>query len=370
MMVDDLARPRIRRREASSPISDPLVSDPLIIDSLITDPLITVSMIAAIRSPSHRHRLLASPWVDYRQYDRPARSSSDARHQHLTGLATTRRNSDSPSCDRTNVTSHRAPGKVRAHEVSEISFKGHQKQEEMSDQKQEQHSESNFLTQFPRGQLKWFFSILAITAAFTVWLLTKDAKGSEIASILSLATTIVSTALTFLMFLYQNTSKGNRKGIPPGNPRRTSRLLVPLAAIVLGAGVPIYYWTEIHKPNSRVTDQMSVFNGKAMHDGGQATITIPGRPPQHDHLAIVLTLTNHADVGDCVRPAKLDITPIIDSTPVIDGRPEQLTSVRPGQEVRLDLSDVTRQAAVLVTLDTPDPSCRVELRVSQAVLYN
>lgn len=248
--------------------------------------------------------------------------------------------------------------------MSEIHFNGHQKQEEMAGPEREEHGKSNSGVQFLCRQSVWVIPTLVGASALTWWLFSKGSKGSEISSILSPLLAIVSIASSLLMFLYENTPKGDRSGVPPINLRRTLRLSALLAGIILGAGGPVFYWTVIHKQDSPVTDQVSVSDGQGMHDGEQATIQIPGRPPQRDHLAIVLTLTNPAEVGDCVRPARLDITS------VIDGRQRQLESVRPDQEIRLDLSEVTHSAAILVTLHTPDPACAVDLRVGQAVLYN
>ncbi|MGH3939039.1 MAG: hypothetical protein ACRDTG_10480 [Pseudonocardiaceae bacterium] len=206
---------------------------------------------------------------------------------------------------------------------------------------------------------------LVATFALALWLLAKGSKGNEISGALSLPMTIVATAIGVLMFLYQNTPKGDKSGAPPRSLRRTLRLAALLTGIVMGTGGGVFYWTVIHKTDSPVTDQVSVTDGQGMRDGGQATIQIPGQPPQRRYLAIVLTLTNPAEVGDCVAPAQLNITP------VIDGQQQQPFSVRPGDEAKIDLTTVSHRASVLVTLHIPDQSlCRVDLGVSQAVLYN
>jgi hypothetical protein len=101
-----------------------------------------------------------------------------------------------------------------------------------------------------------------------------------------------------------------------------------------------------------------------MQNGRQATIQIPGTPPQRRHLSLIPTLTNPAKVGDCVMPAQLDI--ILMS----DGRAGQSVSLRAGHEVRLDLTGVTHQAKVIVTLHVQDISCTVDLGVGEAILYN
>jgi hypothetical protein len=56
---------------------------------------------------------------------------------------------------------------------------------------------------------------------------------------------------------------------------------------------------------------------------------------------------------------------------VIDGQQgPSVNDLRSGQEVQLNLTSVTRQTSVLVTLHVSDSSCTVNLDVSKAILYN
>ncbi|MGH8574071.1 MAG: hypothetical protein ACREX8_16080 [Gammaproteobacteria bacterium] len=138
-----------------------------------------------------------------------------------------------------------------------------------------------------------------------------------------------------------------------------------LTVIVLGVAGSMAYWTVSRKADIPVTDLAVVSDGQGMHDGGQATIQIPGEPPPRRRLALILTLTNLASVGDCVHPARLDIAPVIDGQrwPSVDG-------LRSGRETRLNFTGATRRTGVVVTLHMPDPSCAVDLNVDRAILYD
>ncbi|MGQ0775086.1 MAG: MFS transporter [Pseudonocardiales bacterium] len=138
-----------------------------------------------------------------------------------------------------------------------------------------------------------------------------------------------------------------------------------LTVIVLGVAGSMAYWTVSRKAHIPVTDLVMVSDGQGMRDGGQATIQIPGEPPPRRRLALILTLTNLARVGDCVNPARLDIAPVIDGQqwPSVDG-------LQSGRETRLNFTGATRRTDVVVTLHMPDPSCAVDLNVDRAILYD
>jgi hypothetical protein len=225
------------------------------------------------------------------------------------------------------------------------------------------HNELHPRARFLLKQLIWGIPLLVAACALAVWLLSMGAKGSVIAGTLGLPVGIVGLGIAVLSFLYQigeYTPPGGKNGASP----QRLRLVALVTGVVLGVGGGLFYWTVIHKTDIPVTDRVLVFSGEGMHDGEQATIQIPGLPPQRRHLAITPTLINPANVGDCVTPARLNLTP------VIDGQQREPISVRPGHEARLDLTGVTHQASVLVALYTPDTSCKIDLGVGQAVLYN
>lgn len=203
--------------------------------------------------------------------------------------------------------------------------------------------------------LIWFIPLTVTVFTLGLWLLAKGSKGNEIFGLLLVPMSIVT--LGIIVLLYQI----SRKIYTSVAPLRPAALLT---SIVLGLGCSLLYWTVIHKTDIPVTDRVVVSSGEGMQNGGQAAIQIPGTPPQRSHLALIPILTNFSKVGDCVNPAQLDVTT------VIDGQQRRSVRVRPGHEARLDLTSVTHQASVTVTLHVQDPSCTVDLSVGQAILYN
>jgi hypothetical protein len=221
------------------------------------------------------------------------------------------------------------------------------------------------------GQLSWFLALVVSAFILALWLVSKGSKGNEISGALSLPVSIVGLGITVLLFKIsrEKSEPDNNNGrevsaAPPESVRRRLRLAALVTAIGLGVGGGFFYWTVIHKADIPVTDRVVVSGGQGMQNDGRATIQIPGTPPQRSHLALIPTLTNHSPVGDCVNPAQLDITP------VIDGQHRPFLSLRSGDEARLDLTGVTHQASVIVALHEQDPFCMVDLDVDQAVLYN
>ncbi len=243
---------------------------------------------------------------------------------------------------------------------------GRQKDEGTDSQEQIECNESRPLIHFLRGQLSWLLPLLVAICALTVWLMAIGTKSRDIIPPLSLAMSVLGLVIAVLVFLYQidyPPAEDNNVS-PPRSLRWRLQLRALLITIVLGGSIGLFYWAVIHRPDIPVTDQVAVSSGQGMQDGGRATIHIPGEPPKRRNLAIIPNLINTASVGDCVKPAQLDLTP------VIDGQQRQSVKARPGHEARLDLAGAHHQASVLVTLHTPDLSCRVDLTVDQAVLYN
>jgi hypothetical protein len=77
----------------------------------------------------------------------------------------------------------------------------------------------------------------------------------------------------------------------------------------------------------------------------------------------LIKLTNLAGIGDCVSPARLDVTPVIDGQqwPSING-------LQSDHETRLKFTGATRQNGVVVTVHMPDSSCAVDLNVNKSIL--
>jgi hypothetical protein len=205
-----------------------------------------------------------------------------------------------------------------------------------------------------------------------IWLLAMGSKGVEISSDLgpSIGGLGIVAAVVLFAIGQPPPPPPPRGGNPPvASPRAASgsksRKLAALAtALILGVGGPVIYWQVIHKPDLPVTDVMKLIGGREMADGSEARLEVPGLPPSRRNLAITFSLENPAGLGDCIQPAKLKLIPILDGSA---GKP---VNAVPGTESRLSINGVTRTAIIDVSLVEPDPGCRVNLIVSDAVLFN
>lgn len=97
-----------------------------------------------------------------------------------------------------------------------------------------------------------------------------------------------------------------------------------------------------------------------------ATLRLPGSPPGRGHVTVVGRLTNQADTGSCVDPARIVVVP------EVDGIAGPATRVRSGEPAVVSIEDATRAAAVEITVDQvhDDPVCRVALQVTKVVLHH
>ncbi|RPF21573.1 hypothetical protein [Myceligenerans xiligouense] len=101
-------------------------------------------------------------------------------------------------------------------------------------------------------------------------------------------------------------------------------------------------------------------------DCAGATLRLPGDPPGRGHVTVVGHLTNQADTGSCVDPARIVVVP------EVDGIAGPATRVRSGEPAVVSIEDATRAAAVEITIDQvhDDPVCRVALQVTKVVLHH
>ena len=143
------------------------------------------------------------------------------------------------------------------------------------------------------------------------------------------------------------------------------RLGALVTTLVLAFSGGVVCWTVLNKPDVPITDRIAVAGGQGMRDRTSAIIEIPGTLPQRRHLALTLSLSNPATVGDCVHSARFDVSPVIDGQ-----QWPPITGVRAGRETRIDLIAITHQMSLILDLHVADPSCTVNLGVGKAVLYN
>lgn len=215
-------------------------------------------------------------------------------------------------------------------------------------------------------QLAWIVPSVAAAVALVAWLLTMGSKGSDISGPLSLLVAILTLIFGILTWLLQRSVDSDKIHDPALTGLKNKLrlvLIVALCLISLGAAT-FSFWRVFNKSDIQVTDLMVVSDGERMQDGEQATIPIPGDPPQRAKLSLIPTLTNPATVGDCVGSAQLQVEL------VVDGVPGLLLWSFPGEEINFDLEGVTHRADILITPQLQDSACRVDLAVINAVLHN
>lgn len=237
----------------------------------------------------------------------------------------------------------------------------------------EQRRNSVMMRTVRRGS--WIVPACAATGVLTILLLVMGAKGAEISQTLSLGVGIIGCLISVY---FQKT-----EAPLPSLQSWWYWLLsaVPLAILAVAVG----WWFFIHKPDENVTDlvQISVSNEAAgdqskakgdqpevIGDQSKVILTLPLENGSaagfvRDNLALTLRLVNTKTVGNCVTPATLDITPKLDGK---DG--DTVKGVRSGKEVLLPLEGSKRQVKAEIVVHLPDPSCTVNLTVSEAVLFN
>lgn len=207
----------------------------------------------------------------------------------------------------------------------------------------------------------WIIPACAATGVLTILLLVMGAKGAEISQTLSLGVGIIGC----LISVYFQKTEAPLPSLQPWWYWLLSA--VPLAILVVAVG----WWLFIHKPDENVTDLVQIPpSAQAVRDQSEVLVTLPvsngstasfGR----DNLALTLRLVNPEPVGNCVTPATLDITPILDGK-----HGDTVKGVSSEKEVLLPLDGAKRQISARVVVHLPDPSCSVNLTVSEAVLFN
>ncbi|MEU7531985.1 hypothetical protein AB0A74_40055 [Saccharothrix sp. NPDC042600] len=211
-------------------------------------------------------------------------------------------------------------------------------------------------------QLFWAAPLLVGVSCFVMWLLLLGNKGEGIADAVSLLVGTASLIVTVLGFQHSGTVRTTAvERIRKPLPRWVFAAVPALLGVLGGLG----FWLVVVKPDVPVTDLVELSNAEDMADGEQASFRVPGSPPERRYLFVTPTLVNHEKVGDCVGSARLTVTL------VRDGRKDAPLEDRlSGREIRLDLRGTAREARVLVELSMPDEACRVDLGVTEAVLYN
>lgn len=211
-----------------------------------------------------------------------------------------------------------------------------------------------------RSMLIWLVPSGVAVFALSVYLLSLGSKGNQISETLSLPVALAGFLLSVV--LERRTSRPE-----PGQPvqaQRRVRWLPVLITIGLGLGAAGAYWVLGDRATINVTGEMAAPPVGPLFNQGTLTLPVPGSPPKRSKLALTVSLTNPKATGNCVRPARLTLTPLVDD----ESRPP--VTAQSGVEVELSLAGATHEAKILVELSEPDPECSVVVTVDRALLFN
>jgi len=199
--------------------------------------------------------------------------------------------------------------------------------------------------------------ILIFAASMSPLLFLNLDKASQLASALALPLSVLLVALTTIPGV-----RSSRQPFPWG------RLLIigSVVAAVAGASGVVYAIVQNTKDIPVELSAASSGSGHWTH-GSSLLMSVPGTPPDRDHLTIAISLKNAQTTGNCERTAKLDLTPVLD-----DSHKTSVVDQLPGNEIELSLTGVKRKAEVLIALryGEGNQGCEVDLYVDKAVLHD
>ncbi|MEU8819519.1 hypothetical protein [Actinoplanes sp. NPDC048796] len=199
------------------------------------------------------------------------------------------------------------------------------------------------------------FLILAVAGVLS-WMLFAGPldKTSQWAGILSLSGGFWSAAIGYLP----------RVRVP-------WRKVAIIAAVVLVVAGGAMLANAYFQASRAIEMPRPSFDGRSAEDvWSQRTtgvLTLP--PPYREHARLTFVLQNtRPQAGDCVYPAALTLTPVIDG----QARPDDVRTTRSGQSVDIPLDGTESRAQVHTLLSYPDDgpvTCRVRVMITKAVLH-
>lgn len=237
------------------------------------------------------------------------------------------------------------------------------------------------------GVRRWWRAglVVIVAAAFTVFLLARGSRGSEIASVLAFMASILS-AVPILRDEWNRrrrtetdlaVSNGSDVGVKSARRPKILRNRWVLLVISIGLGVALagVYWFAGGQADLNITSDVGLSRDSNLADGARIELVDSDHdstnlfsPPQRDHLAVTFTLRNPSSTGYCDGQAEVRFYVAVDGAPVDPDRPGGIA--RSGDEVVLDLDEATLSVSVFGVLSMEDQECRVNLRLDRAMLYD
>ncbi|MEU0518394.1 hypothetical protein [Streptosporangium sp. NPDC006007] len=211
---------------------------------------------------------------------------------------------------------------------------------------------------FSPRELCWFIPIFVGTGLGGVVFLAHYSKNGVNEPLL-----LAGLAISFSIALFY------RPRAPRTTVERRSLWWMLSASAAIGVLLASTVWFILHKPDRSVTG-IAEFNVKEMKEGDSAQITFSSPPAGYENLALTLSLTNLDSTGNCVVPARLEVTPEVVGVPGQISSRSSVKDVSSGKEVRLPVAGIERGGHILVTLNKVNKGCKVKPEVSEAVLFN
>jgi hypothetical protein len=151
----------------------------------------------------------------------------------------------------------------------------------------------------------------------------------------------------------------------PTAAQKRWRIIFAGILVVLLAGLGGTIWRYASTSAITITGAIELQDNQRLGDGAKAVVVLPGDASKRNYLTLVPVITNVAATGDCVDPARLVVTS------VVDGRPADSVVVRSGQPARVRIGDAARSVVAWVTVDQSagDPTCEVDLHIDRAFVH-
>ncbi len=202
---------------------------------------------------------------------------------------------------------------------------------------------------------------LAPTFALTWYLLSSGEQGATIATVLAIpmgGLTILTSIITAVA-QHRLQQPAQHAGGRPWSGRAITVTIA--AALLVGAVLPIGTWLHFHRYANLTVDF-----GKAMRlreDASTMIVPVVKRTPWRGDLTFVPKLAPTGTVGDCVLPAVLAITPIVDGQLLAPRR------VRHDEEVSIPIPDGSGEVKLDVLLEVPgEQGCVVMVTLARGIL--
>jgi hypothetical protein len=222
----------------------------------------------------------------------------------------------------------------------------------------------------PTRRTERFVLLLAVVALAGVglylWRLEPEEAGTA-ADILGMVVSGIGVIVAIMLRPSSASDDGSavavRPALSPAQKRRRTIFIIALAVLLAGLGGTI--WRYVTTSAITITGTIQLTDNERMGHGAMATILLPEESTKRRYLTVVPVITNVAATGDCVDPARLVVTS------VLDGRPTDSVVVRSGEPARLPIHGAARIVVATVTVDQSDgdPTCEVNLQIDRAFVH-